>query len=56
MKKFGPIFLVRQRPVSQKNLTHLREASIFILRYLYQSLLQFSGDPDADPVFFLHSS
>ncbi len=42
LKELCPIFFVAHCSVSQKNLAHLRQASIFIPRYLYQSLLQFN--------------
>ena len=40
LKKLCSIFSVGRSAFPQKNLAHLSEASIFILRNLYQSLLQ----------------
>jgi len=53
LKILCPIFPVGQRSISQKNLTHLREAAIFILRYLYQSLLQLSDRSRALDMLFI---
>jgi hypothetical protein len=41
LKELCSILFVGKNPVPEKDLAHLREASIFILRNMYQSLLQF---------------